>query len=518
MLSVGLFSCEKDEAFSTIEKKSGTSTPPVVTETTESTDGDPQPIILGELRENPYDVTVVTNAYNELYDPDITEVATTNLYVKFMPSSPEVVLSILETGEQLYEYDLRYKVEQMGDFNPNFDENNPVFYAVVPVDYDFPTNEYQIISNLHLNNQDSILYEKAFELTNNLPTDEDDDIPFTFPMDPSGSGGGTGSGSNNGPGGCYAPSNPDYLAGRIEVVDTELGIRGVKQVKVIARDDWFTELETYTNTNGCFNFSRKFKNKVWLWVRFESSTCKVRGTSHWIWSYLSPIQDYWGEFDEDNTAINRLVNRYNNGNDPASNARAYWAASTVNNALHQFHWYAQQDNINTPPLGLHIWLNRTTNGGAAPMAQHINSAQLTQTFLSTTPGLLWVGLGQSWSTAFYSVAVMPDMAVGIDYLNSDQQKRLAFHEMAHASHFAQVGSTYWRDVINAEVNAGGHGDENSTDAGRIAVVESWAEYIGMSYTHRAYGNNSSVDFGDLYWQLSIMRPIIIYLSVYITIW
>jgi len=48
------------------------------------------------------------------------------------------------------------------------------------------------------------------------------------------------------------------------------------------------------------------------------------------------------------------------------------------------------------------------------------------------------------------------------------------------------------DVIEAEVGANGWGNENSDDAGRIAVCESWAEHIGMTYAHRSYFTNTSI--------------------------
>lgn len=94
---------------------------------------------------------------------------------------------------------------------------------------------------------------------------------------------------------------------------------------------------------------------------------------------------------------------------------------------------------------------------------------------------------------------MPDLIVGYDYLNSDELNELAFHELGHASNYKQVGDVYWREVINAEINANGHGNQNSPDAGLIAVVESWAEYIGKSYSNRLYGTMNSFDPGVNFW-------------------
>ena len=56
-----------------------------------------------------------------------------------------------------------------------------------------------------------------------------------------------------------------------------------------------------------------------------------------------------------------------------------------------------------------------------------------------------------------------------------------------------VGKHYWAELVAAEVAANGHGDQFSEDAGRIAICESWAEYLGgLQYTRRTYGTDNSV--------------------------
>lgn len=76
--------------------------------------------------------------------------------------------------------------------------------------------------------------------------------------------------------------------------------------------------------------------------------------------------------------------------------------------------------------------------------------------------------------------------MGIQYDNSDRQKRLAYHEIAHASHYRQVGKNYWLGLVEAEIFANGHGTAASNDAGLIALCESWAEHIGIDFTLRTY--------------------------------
>ena len=97
----------------------------------------------------------------------------------------------------------------------------------------------------------------------------------------------------------------------------------------------------------------------------------------------------------------------------------------------------------------------------------------------------------------------PDMFVGIRYLQSDDLKSLAYHEIAHTSHYMLVGPDYWSKLVAAEVAADGHGNQFSNDAGRIAICESWAEYLGgHHYVHRTYGATNSVPRD---WEINLER-------------
>ena len=70
---------------------------------------------------------------------------------------------------------------------------------------------------------------------------------------------------------------------------------------------------------------------------------------------------------------------------------------------------------------------------------------------------------------------------------SDKIKRKIYHELAHASHFAQVGDDYWEEEINYTIANGGYGDGTAAGAGRAAIVEAWGYHIGPTYADRRYG-------------------------------
>lgn len=81
---------------------------------------------------------------------------------------------------------------------------------------------------------------------------------------------------------------------------------------------------------------------------------------------------------------------------------------------------------------------------------------------------------------------LPDIMVGIDTKNSDDLKGTAYHELGHASHFTNLNNQYWNTIVWAEIIAFGHGNANSLNAPMIALVESWAEFIGATYASRTY--------------------------------
>jgi hypothetical protein len=71
---------------------------------------------------------------------------------------------------------------------------------------------------------------------------------------------------------------------------------------------------------------------------------------------------------------------------------------------------------------------------------------------------------------------------------------IAFHELGHASHYRQVGQLWWVNVGRGEipdrtVSGNPYGDGNFTNAGHVALTESWAEFIGMNYQLRRYPTN-----------------------------
>lgn len=67
----------------------------------------------------------------------------------------------------------------------------------------------------------------------------------------------------------------------------------------------------------------------------------------------------------------------------------------------------------------------------------------------------------------------------------------AFHELAHASLFRQVGDIYWEEVISNIIitnnsSCGNYGCGTEFGAGKASLNEAWAEYLGKEHHRRLH--------------------------------
>lgn len=239
-----------------------------------------------------------------------------------------------------------------------------------------------------------------------------------------------------------------------------------------------------------------------MWVKFTSQVVTVRGARRGLRAaveWIAPVKDFVGYLN--GPVFNDISVNYDvwNVNTEGTSARLYWGAATVNNALYEFYDYAANDGITPPPINLDVYAGvgeHTMEDAFALMSAQYSLSLLLAANLAAAVGLSpisnflapiagvfgWVG----------AMAYLPDVQIGIERNRSDRLKYTAYHEYAHASHFTNVGPVYWEILAYSEIIAGGHGTENSVNAPLIAVSESWADFIGMTYAHRQYGASNSL--------------------------
>ena len=469
-----------------------------------------------------FDSKIINQAHQIVYGGSANALTPTDHYVQIDPQTPEDIALIDSLDLDVLDFRFEREIHAMGDYYHEATDSMdfPTLYTVVPPGFDFHGLSHQLLSPLVLS-EDTAVVRKAFELVGDPQGYEKHDPPcgkeeesgglVLLPCDGDGGGGSPPLTTNDC--GCEVYTNVRKPGGCIRVQDTEKSTAGmpntfepVRRVRVIAKDGWFKIKKTYADDNGCWRINNEFSGKAWFWIKFRHDRAKIRGVADNMSRYFQwamTVKDYVGQVD--GPVFNNIETNYHMWTAQGSQAHRFWGAATVNNAVHEFYELAPTYGIATPPF-LDIYTARGTSGGFAVMVNEIGKQGTIDALtdgMSLNPN---TGLNiLSPFAEFYNVTtalqipinlfvryVAPDVMIGTAYNRSDQLKRLAFHELAHASHYTNVGRFYWQDVIRAEVAADGHGNAQSIMAGQIAVVESWAEFLGKRMTHDIYGSQNSI--------------------------
>jgi len=501
-----LFSCKKDlenddlskkNLISSINSRTSDNSEIVVGGLENANDTLRKQTILGVMRDNPYTVENFTAAYNELYDPDISSLPTTHYYYKFTPTNSDELKLLVKSGFELYDYDLRREVIEMGDYFPFDTLSTPfgIHYVVIPVNQTVPIVPNQKLADLHLRSTNETLVRKALERKGYNP----DVTGYIIPDDGSSGGGGGDSGLTTNSCGCQVYSEGRKPGGCVKVFDTDHeSYEGVNNVKIIMKDTWLTEDVTWTSSAGCWKINSKYYGNAWMWVKFSSNIVQIRGTTKDFWSIVDwafPIKHYVGNVGKKYApTFNNIPVTYEIWTQQGSFAHVYWGAATVNNALYDLRSYNATDGVLPPPTQLDIFVGRNNGYGYTLMNTQYGLSSASYFLLSGHIPLFYSGpflpiIGFLGAAGI--ITYMPDVYIGINTKVSRGLKSLAYHELAHASHSVKTGNLFWYDLVFAEINASifdgePHGNSGSYNAKQIALCESWAEFISINFFARTY--------------------------------
>ncbi len=504
-------------------------------------DNGDDPIILGQQLANPYKVAHMQQAVNVLYGGNYT-ISATHLYVRFKPASVEQFITLEETEDlELQDYPMDYEIIQDGDYYQDPSQGTEDFqwlYTVVLVGYNFPPGiQMEVIESLYLPNNNEILEDLAesmaagaqYSSAKNITYDTvhierldaqsqifnysveqcpcEPDVPCPVWPD-CGLGGGSG-GSND----------PKIPRGKIEVQDirtcaTPITNVPVRQARIVCRR-WFKIDRTYTNDQGQFVSSKKFKNKVKVLLKTKNQhakVSKVRGIR--LWQMLFPVKKRIGVFDEG--AMANIPHLFVRPASASANDKElpYWVAVTTHNSVLEYRQYATELVVGQPPAKLNILITnwefmRAT--GAAPIWNKCGS--LSNDITSLTAYATFFIAGSPFIAAAGGLVALVNTlknqtdviigynALGADYncrLTSPNLKSIAYHELGHTSHFAQAGCDYWQAYRNrissnliATFFADPYGDGTENNAGVVGVGEMWGNHCQYIFTNRHYGNGGA---------------------------
>ncbi len=429
-------------------------------------------IVLGSRLENPYKTENITKALASLYPTKAgrVEVDPTDLYVRFLPENEDQCAELEEMGVVLIDHPLDYAIAVEGDWyhDPEIPEGNVTWqYAVVPAGFDFPDIPYQVIhkcfiaENSQSTKADGVDWEaverQSYVLTGNEEMLDQSSSTRTSKASP---------------------------AGRITIVDDNanggkpFGVAGV----CVMCNSFVKFSYAYTDRDGYYQMPREFSSNLRYRLIFENE----KGFSIGFNLVLVPASvSTLGQSGPEGVSMTVT----------SSSEEKLFRRCVVNNAAYEYisRCAAEDMNIAPPPQDLRIWLFHSMNASSAVMLHHgsLLGIELLQKFLGDYASLLTVFL--------------PDITLGLsDALSYSSIYSETCHELAHASHFSKVGSSYWsryiRYIVESYIKTGGmtYGDGTAEDAGCCEIGESWAYYLeSMMYKERYGGSIPS--FGTSFW-------------------
>lgn len=429
-------------------------------------------IVLGDKLEDPFSVVNMAEALAAVYPTKAGRVAVeaTDLYVRFLPEDEEQYDRLLSMGLQLLDHPVDFEVLREGDYyhDPGVPEGNITWqYAVVPVGFDFPAgitheilDECFIADNSPATKASGIdwaeVEREAYRLTGNESLLDE---------------------ATKGKEGSASPS------GRITIMDPEvspdpIGLKGV----MVSCNSFVKFAHAYTDQDGRYSMKKNFSGNPRFRLVFKNS----KGFSIGFNLLLVPA------------SVSTLGKNPATGVDvniDSSSERKLYTRSVVNNAGYDYYCSCEVDGsrIKIPPTDLRIWLFQRMNSSSAVMLQqgaYVEGTKLAE-YLGEYVSLLEMFL--------------PDLTLGLKGLESYSSiYNMTVHEMAHASHFMQVGTDYWDKYINyiitSFIKSGfvTYGVGTEKNHGYCEVGEMWAYYVQTQLFRERYPSSDKV-FGTSYW-------------------
>ncbi len=495
----------------------------------------------------------MTQAYHNLGIYNVP-IIVTNLYVRFKPASIDQLAILDSTTDaqnlELFDTPVDYDVTYEGDYyqDPSIpDEQITWQYAVVPPNFVFHRGiQYEILAQIHIpgDNYTAVETEAERLASGGGTAKANGTVRPYLPSCPPGYHWDTESRScvqNTCPAGSHLDPTgtfcvPDQVqppspavdaavpAGNIYVFDTNLPTFpvgsnvAVRKARVVARR-WFKIERTYTDDNGNYVFTKKFKDKVRILVKFKNDNARVSGMRGIrLWQMLFAVKKTLGIFSGDKSHLPTYTAQltptfgYIIGvgqvDITASNkSTRFWAAATTLNSVQEYRDYAPQEGIGLPPTNLRILLSSWGNGSSSSPLFHKRFfdgliKEFVLTFLATTATPIAGGVTAVLTVLKREVDIVISYNVNITRLTSDFVKGTAYHELTHAAHYQALGIAWYRNFVDKEFSeivsnflnstySPYGGGNNSYSSPVIALEEGWAYYMGHYLADKTYLTQAS---------------------------
>lgn len=422
-------------------------------------------IELGEKLEDPYAVENMQKALSSVYPTkaDRVDIHPTDLYVRFLPSSDADLQRLRADGLYLLDHPMDYRIVREGDYyvDPSLDPESITWqYAVVDSNYAFPEGiEYEILDHCYISEHDPdtrsalkdvdwrLVEEEAFRLTGNgdMLVQERTKADALKPS------------------GRITVSDPGFCEGK------PVGLAGV----IVACNVFVKVGFTHTDRDGYYSIPMEFTSDPRYRLVFQNDKGFSLGLNLVMLPASVSTLGSGGPGGIDYTITQQ---------DDASLMRR----SAINNAAYDYisRCTPQDLKISAPPADIRIWLIPLLSQSSAPMLHH--GAGLDHELVKQYAG--------NYATAVK--IFLPDITIGT--YEADTFAGLynsTVHELAHASHFAQVGTEYWTPFISYIVysyvtdRGAPYGHGSGEGAGQCAVGEMWAYFLAATLNKDRYGGS-----------------------------
>ncbi len=429
-------------------------------------------IVLGEKLENPYVTETMQAAYAALYPTKSREaVSTTDYYVRFLPLTQDELETLMALEVNMLDYPMDYEILQDGDYyhDPSIDDEAITWqYAVVSKDFEFPEGIYYELID------ECFISENSDAETKASGVDWEEVEAYAYKL--------TGNGD------CLSTltkSSKYYPSGRITIVDDDanggqpFGLSGVK----VQCNSFVKFASAYTDRDGYYQMSKQFSANPHYRLVFNNEMGFSIGLNLIL---VTASTSTLGQSSPE--GISYCITT-------SSDAKMFRRA-VVSNAAYDYYSRCASDDMDilTPPGDLRFWIFGGLVESSAVMLHHgaVVESSLISNFLGVYTSLI--------------KTFLPDITIGAQSRTTYKDLYdVVCHELAHASHFKQVGTDFWDPytwyiLYSFLTGRDCYGDGSDSNAGYCEVGEMWAYYLeSMMYKERYGGTYPNFGGNEGYW-------------------
>ncbi len=431
-------------------------------------------IVLGDRLDDPYSVSNMEEALTKVCPTKAGRVviSATDLYVRFLPASEQEYDTLTGMGLSLTDHPLDFEIIKEGDYyhDPSLAENSITWqYAVVRPDFHFPPGiKYEILDECYIPDNGAVtrsddgidwaeVEREAFRLTGNEA--------MLFP-------------EVKGDAGTHAPKGKILIKDERFNGGEPIGVAGVK----VSCNTFVKFSSAYTDPQGAYEMDRQFSTDARYRIVFQNE----KGFAIGLNKVLVPAStSTLGKNSPDGVSVTIDSN----------SDRKLYTRSVVNNAAYDYFEKCAEEGkeISAPPANTRIWLFQPIESSCCLMLQQ--GVLIDDTFIGNFLG--------DYSDLLKMF--LPDVMIGMK--GQDEYSliyAMTVHELAHASHFAQVGKEYWNRyadyIAGSFIRTGGkmYGTGAEEYAGYCEVGEMWAYYVQNRLYKERYGEDRTT-FGTSFW-------------------